>query len=120
MVLLMTITYTAALVSSRSQPCIGCNLLTSRRLSLSHLERQKRLVLQRINRGGGRGGKNLHSSVIANDGENNLVFSRILNVFGKLAPFVSIILFGASIPTILNVMKEKTVGNLPLLPYSSL
>merc|ERR1712157_221699 len=27
---------------------------------------------------------------------------------------------GASIPTILHVMNEKTVGNLPLLPYSSL
>ena len=39
---------------------------------------------------------------------------------GKAAPVASIVVFMAPIPTILKVSKDKSVGNLPLLPYSSM
>lgn len=38
----------------------------------------------------------------------------------KIAPISSIILFAAPIPTILQIIKNKNVGTLPLLPYSSM
>jgi hypothetical protein len=39
---------------------------------------------------------------------------------GQAAPAVSSGVFLSPVPTIRNIMKDKTVGNLPLLPYSSM
>jgi solute carrier family 50 (sugar transporter) len=39
---------------------------------------------------------------------------------GKLAPMASIALFLAPLPTIRQISKSKTVGNLPLLPHTSM
>eukprot|EP00540_Astrosyne_radiata_P008265 CAMPEP_0116853250 /NCGR_PEP_ID=MMETSP0418-20121206/17802_1 /TAXON_ID=1158023 /ORGANISM="Astrosyne radiata, Strain 13vi08-1A" /LENGTH=235 /DNA_ID=CAMNT_0004485619 /DNA_START=29 /DNA_END=739 /DNA_ORIENTATION=- len=39
---------------------------------------------------------------------------------GKLAPIASVVVFMAPIPTIQQVSREGSVGNLPLLPYSSM
>lgn len=43
-----------------------------------------------------------------------------VSMCGKLAPFASVGMCIAPLPTILQVVKEKSVGDLPLLPYSSL
>jgi len=39
---------------------------------------------------------------------------------GQAAPIVSSGVFLSPIPTVQNIMREKTVGSLPLLPYSSM
>lgn len=39
---------------------------------------------------------------------------------GQLAPIFSVIVFGAPIPTIQHVSRDKSVGALPLLPYTSM
>lgn len=41
-------------------------------------------------------------------------------ICGKLAPFTSVCVSMAPLPTILQVTQEKSVGDLPLLPYSTL
>jgi solute carrier family 50 (sugar transporter) len=41
-------------------------------------------------------------------------------VCGQLAPIASVIVFMAPIPTIQQINRDRTVGNLPLLPYSSM
>ena len=37
-----------------------------------------------------------------------------------MAPFMSVVVFMAPIPTILHVARDRTVRGLPLLPYSSM
>eukprot|EP00527_Entomoneis_sp_CCMP2396_P007414 CAMPEP_0198152864 /NCGR_PEP_ID=MMETSP1443-20131203/61524_1 /TAXON_ID=186043 /ORGANISM="Entomoneis sp., Strain CCMP2396" /LENGTH=266 /DNA_ID=CAMNT_0043818997 /DNA_START=72 /DNA_END=872 /DNA_ORIENTATION=+ len=44
----------------------------------------------------------------------------LLDLAGKLAPMASMVLFMAPIPTITSITKNKKVGALPLLPYSSM
>ena len=44
----------------------------------------------------------------------------LLDLCGKAAPIAAIFVFMAPIPTIRRVSEEKSVGNLPLLPYSSM
>lgn len=39
---------------------------------------------------------------------------------GVLAPIFSILVFAAPIPTIFQIQRDKTVGSLPLLPYTSM
>jgi len=39
---------------------------------------------------------------------------------GKAAPLISSGVFLSPVPTVQNIIKEKSVGNLPLLPYSSM
>ena len=39
---------------------------------------------------------------------------------GQLAPMFAVVVFMAPIPTILKVNRDQTVGDLPLLPYSSM
>ena len=39
---------------------------------------------------------------------------------GQLAPIFSILVFAAPIPTIFQIQRDKSVGSLPLLPYSSM
>lgn len=39
---------------------------------------------------------------------------------GQAAPAVSSGVFLSPVPTIMNIMRDKSVGNLPLLPYSSM
>jgi solute carrier family 50 protein (sugar transporter) len=39
---------------------------------------------------------------------------------GQLAPIFSILVFAAPIPTIVQIQRDKSVGSLPLLPYSSM
>lgn len=39
---------------------------------------------------------------------------------GSLAPIASIVVFLAPMPTIRSILRDKTVGSLPLLPYSSM
>jgi len=39
---------------------------------------------------------------------------------GQAAPIVSSGVFLSPIPTVQNIMSEKSVGRLPLLPYSSM
>ena len=43
-----------------------------------------------------------------------------VDICSQLAPATSLILFAAPIPTILQISSSKSVGNLPLLPYSSM
>lgn len=43
-----------------------------------------------------------------------------VQICGKLAPIFSILVFAAPIPTIRQVSRDKSVGSLPLLPYSSM
>ena len=43
-----------------------------------------------------------------------------VNACGSLAPFAAIVVFMAPIPTIQQVRRERSVGSLPLLPYSSM
>jgi solute carrier family 50 protein (sugar transporter) len=43
-----------------------------------------------------------------------------IELAGKLAPLSSVLLFAAPLPTIQKIGKDKTVGSLPLLPYSSM
>jgi len=38
----------------------------------------------------------------------------------KAAPIAAVIVFAAPIPTVRNIIKNKSVGKLPLLPYSSM
>ena len=38
----------------------------------------------------------------------------------QAAPVVASVVFLAPLPTIQNIVKEKSVGSLPLLPYSSM
>jgi len=39
---------------------------------------------------------------------------------GKLAPMVSSGVFLSPVPTIQNIEKDRSIGTLPLLPYSSM
>jgi len=39
---------------------------------------------------------------------------------GQAAPIVSSCVFMSPLPTVQNIMQEKSVGDLPLLPYSSM
>jgi MtN3/saliva family. len=39
---------------------------------------------------------------------------------GKAAPLISSGVFLSPLPTVQNIIREKSVGNLPLLPYSSM
>jgi uncharacterized protein with PQ loop repeat len=41
-------------------------------------------------------------------------------IFLAIAPIFSIVVFCAPIPTLRQVSRDQTVGNLPLLPYSSM
>jgi len=43
-----------------------------------------------------------------------------VSVCNTVAPTMAIFVFSASIPTIRQISKDKTVGSLPLLPYSSM
>lgn len=47
-------------------------------------------------------------------------FSGWVKTAGVLAPIVSVLLSISPLPTILTIIKNKSVGQLPLLPYSSL
>ena len=44
----------------------------------------------------------------------------LVDVASKLAPMASLVLFVSPIPTIQKIITERSVGNLPLLPYSSM
>lgn len=44
----------------------------------------------------------------------------VVSASGQLAPLASIVVFLAPLPTIRTIAKERTVGSLPLLPYSSM
>ena len=43
-----------------------------------------------------------------------------VDICGKLAPAASLVLFLAPLPTIRKVARDKSVGDLPMLPYSSM
>ena len=43
-----------------------------------------------------------------------------LAIVGVLAPISSILLSLSPLPTVLDIIKKKSVGDLPLLPYSSI
>ena len=43
-----------------------------------------------------------------------------VKICGVLAPFTSIAVCLAPIPTINKIVRDRSVGNLPLLPYSSM
>jgi len=43
-----------------------------------------------------------------------------VSLSGKMAPFAAFVVFIAPYPTIRNINKERSAGNLPLLPYSSM
>ena len=44
----------------------------------------------------------------------------LVSLAGTMAPLASVGLFLAPMPTIRDVMKEKSVGNLPLLPHTTM
>jgi solute carrier family 50 (sugar transporter) len=44
----------------------------------------------------------------------------IVETCSQLAPITSMILFAAPVPTIIQIISSKSVGSLPLLPYSSM
>jgi len=46
--------------------------------------------------------------------------SMLVDLAGKLAPMASLVLYMAPLPTIQKITKEQDVGDLPLLPYSSM
>lgn len=48
------------------------------------------------------------------------LWSAFVNMCGTIAPFCGVICFLAPFPTIQQISRDKTVGNLPLLPYSSM
>lgn len=48
------------------------------------------------------------------------LWSAFLHLCDTIAPFCGVICFLAPIPTISQIARDKTVGNLPLLPYSSM
>mmetsp|Transcript_13139 Transcript_13139/g.20041 ORF Transcript_13139/g.20041 Transcript_13139/m.20041 type:complete len:234 (+) Transcript_13139:91-792(+) len=50
----------------------------------------------------------------------NTMMEIFVKLCGKLAPIMCIILYMAPIPTIYLVWKEKKVGDLPLVPYTSM
>lgn len=45
---------------------------------------------------------------------------QVATICGKVAPVASMIVFTAPMPTITQIIRDKAVGNLPLLPYSSM
>lgn len=56
---------------------------------------------------------------------NNMTISSLdvpqwVSICGQLAPIFSILVFAAPIPTIAQISRDKSVGSLPLLPYSSM
>jgi hypothetical protein len=46
--------------------------------------------------------------------------SFLVQTAGNLAPLASAVVFMAPMPTIRQLCQTKTIGNLPLLPYSSM
>ena len=57
--------------------------------------------------------------VIAVGGEVSS-WASFINLCDTIAPYLGVICFLAPLPTINQVSRDKTVGNLPLLPYSSM
>mmetsp|Transcript_19049 Transcript_19049/g.31603 ORF Transcript_19049/g.31603 Transcript_19049/m.31603 type:complete len:246 (-) Transcript_19049:1287-2024(-) len=51
---------------------------------------------------------------------NSPIMSFWVQLCSQTAPMAAIVVFMAPIPTILRVIRERTVGDLPLLPYSSM
>jgi solute carrier family 50 protein (sugar transporter) len=49
-----------------------------------------------------------------------LTASALVNLSAQIAPAASILVFLAPMPTILSITKDRSVGSLPLLPYSSM
>jgi uncharacterized protein with PQ loop repeat len=48
------------------------------------------------------------------------IWTSFLVVCDTLAPYLGVVCFLAPLPTINQISRDKTVGNLPLLPYSSM
>lgn len=44
----------------------------------------------------------------------------LVTLSGKMAPLASMSLFLAPMPTVRQVVEQKTVGNLPLLPHTAM
>ena len=61
---------------------------------------------------------NAAAAVAANNNNNNM--DSFAQWCGDLAPWAAIVVFLAPIPTMQRIAREKTVGNLPLLPYSAM
>lgn len=49
-----------------------------------------------------------------------IAVSPMVSLSSQLAPMAAIVVFMAPLPTIQNIRRDKTVGNLPLLPYTSM
>ena len=48
------------------------------------------------------------------------LWTSFINLCDIIAPYCGVICFLAPLPTIYQISRDKTVGNLPLLPYSSM
>jgi solute carrier family 50 protein (sugar transporter) len=53
-------------------------------------------------------------------GGSSSMWTSFLNLCDTMAPYMGVVCFLAPLPTIRQVARDKTVGNLPLLPYSSM
>jgi solute carrier family 50 protein (sugar transporter) len=51
---------------------------------------------------------------------NSPTMSFWVQLCSQTAPMAAIVVFAAPIPTILKIMRDRSVGDLPLLPYSSM
>lgn len=61
------------------------------------------------------------AEVMINDTlDHSPIFQYILYVFGHLAPWAATILCFAPLPTVQQIIRDGSVGSLPLLPYTSL
>lgn len=53
-------------------------------------------------------------------GGSSTVWASFLNLCDTAAPYMGVVCFLSPLPTIKQISRDKTVGNLPLLPYSSM
>ncbi|KAL9182045.1 hypothetical protein ACHAXT_012388 [Thalassiosira profunda] len=61
-----------------------------------------------------------NSTIAVGGTTSSPLFASFVNFCDLIAPYCGVICFLAPFPTIMQVSRNKTVGNLPLLPYSSM
>lgn len=57
---------------------------------------------------------------VAATGDPTLSWSEFVTLCGIISPFGSVVLSLAPLPTVLQISRDKTIGKLPLLPYSTM
>ena len=49
-----------------------------------------------------------------------MIMSRFVDICADLAPYATVVVYAAPFPTVQQIRRDKAVGSLPLLPYSSM